>query len=348
MNQISSYSGLATKIRAMQSRLLTRSQLFELAGCSSIADAAAYLKQQPGYNQTLESLDETSLHRSAIEQYLKKSIWRDFSRIYRFCNLKQRQFLELYVIRYEIAFLKLCLRTVYDENVISIADEDAAWFYQRYFSFDIAKLNGTSMLGRLIDALRGSEYYSILSGIYDNAGQRTTLFDYEMALDLYYFGSTWKSIHKQFSGKEKNALLEAYGSKMDMLNIQWIYRLKKYYKMSAADIFDSLIPVYYRLKRETIVSMTEAENLDSLAELIRSTRYGEQFSEDSPSELERRYHAALHAIHRASVRKYPYSILCVDSHLYEKEQETDLITTIVEGIRYGLSHEEIARYITYT
>ena len=94
--------------------------------------------------------------------------------------------------------------------------------------------------------------------------------------------------------------------------------------------------------------MVEAENLNYLAEQIRSTRYGEQFSEDSPSELEQRYHAALHAIHKASVRKYPYSIVCVDSYLYEKEQETDLITTIIEGIRYGLSHDEITRYITYT
>ena len=348
MNHILSYSGLATKIRAMQSRLLTRAQLFELAGCSSIADAAAYLKQQPGYNQTLQNLDESSLNRSAIEQYLKQSILRDFSRIYRFCNLKQRQFLDLYVLRYEVSFLKLCLRTVYDENIISIADEDTAWFYKRYFSVDIAKLNAASTLGRLIDALKGTNYYSILSGIYDNAGQETTLFDYEMALDLYYFGSTWKTINKQFSGKEKSALLEAYGSKMDMLNIQWTYRLKKYYKMSATEIFDSLIPVYYRLKKETIAAMVEAESLNYLAEQIRSTRYGEQFSEDSPSELEQRYHAVLHAIHRASVRKYPYSIVCVDSYLYEKEQETDLITTIIEGIRYGLSHDEITRYITYT
>ncbi len=348
MNHILSYSGLATKIRAMQSRLLTRSQLLELAGCSSIADAVAYLIQQPGYYQTLQGLDEASMNRSTIEQYLKQSILRDFSRIYRFCNLKQREFLDLYVIRYEIAFLKLCLRTVYDENIISITDEETVWFYKRYFSFDITRLNATSTLGRLIDALKGSEYYSILSGIYDNAGQKTTLFDYELALDLYYFGSTWKSINKHFSGKEKNALLEAYGSKMDMLNIQWIYRLKKYYRMSAAEILDSLIPVYYRLKRETIITMAEAESLNRLAELIRATRYGEQFSEDSPSELERRYHAALHAIHRASVRKYPYSIVCVDSYLYDKEQETDLITTIIEGIRYGLSYDEIARYITYT
>lgn len=345
MNHILSYSGLTTKVRAMQSRLLTRAQLYELAGCSSIAEAAAYLKRLPEYSRTLESLEESSLHRDSVEMCLRQSIFQDFSRIFRFCNLKQRKFLKLYMIRYETAFLKLCLRTVYDENTISVTDKNGGWFYKRYFSFDIQRISSASTLGGLIECLRDTDYYDILSGIYHGADESTTLFDYEMALDLYFFRNIWQSVNNLFTGDEKKAFLESYGTKIDMLNIQWIYRSRRYYSMSPGDIQAILIPARYRLKKETIRAMTESESPEALADLIRSTRYGGEFTVESPVGLEHLYRSILDAVHKTEARKYPYSMICVDSYLYAKEQETDLITTVIEGIRYGLSRDEIARYI---
>lgn len=47
MGSLLSYSGLTTKIRAMQSRLLTDDQYRELAELKSVPQAVTYLKQQP-------------------------------------------------------------------------------------------------------------------------------------------------------------------------------------------------------------------------------------------------------------------------------------------------------------
>ena len=43
-----------------------------------------------------------------------------------------------------------------------------------------------------------------------------------------------------------------------MLNLQWIYRSKKYYHMTPADIYALLIPVHYRLSRREISALVEA------------------------------------------------------------------------------------------
>lgn len=45
MSSLLSYSGLSTKIRAMQSRLLTTQQYRELAELKTVPQAVAYLKQ---------------------------------------------------------------------------------------------------------------------------------------------------------------------------------------------------------------------------------------------------------------------------------------------------------------
>lgn len=53
MGSLLSYSGLTTKIRAMQSRLLTDDQYRELAELKSVPQAVTYLKQQPAYEAIL-------------------------------------------------------------------------------------------------------------------------------------------------------------------------------------------------------------------------------------------------------------------------------------------------------
>ena len=84
MGKLLSYSGISTKIRAMQSKLITEDQIQEMLQFTSTSHAAAWLKRTPEYSKTWASLDENSLHRGQIEKLLKASIFNDFSKIYQF------------------------------------------------------------------------------------------------------------------------------------------------------------------------------------------------------------------------------------------------------------------------
>ena len=70
MGTLLSYSGLSTKIRAMQSRLMTEKQYQEIAQMESVTQVVAYLKRQPGFAKLWADLDESSLHRGEIEKLL--------------------------------------------------------------------------------------------------------------------------------------------------------------------------------------------------------------------------------------------------------------------------------------
>ena len=48
MGTLLSYSGLSTKIRAMQSKLMTEKQYQEISQLESVPQVVAYLKKQPG------------------------------------------------------------------------------------------------------------------------------------------------------------------------------------------------------------------------------------------------------------------------------------------------------------
>ena len=98
MGGVLSYSGLSTKIRAMQSRLATEEQFQEIIQLSDVPQVVAYLKRTPEYAKIWSSLDENDLHRGDIEKLLKKSIFQNFARIYHFANRKQRNE-KLFIIR---------------------------------------------------------------------------------------------------------------------------------------------------------------------------------------------------------------------------------------------------------
>ena len=106
------YSGITTKVRAMESRLLKPEQFQELAEQEDVRSAADYLKEQPAYAEVFEGLDDTKLHRGYMEQILTQSEYRDFTRLYRFSGVKQRRFLDLYFKHYEVEVIKKLLRHV--------------------------------------------------------------------------------------------------------------------------------------------------------------------------------------------------------------------------------------------
>ena len=56
MGSVLSYSGLSTKIRAMQSRLVTDEQLEEIVQLPNVPQVTAYLKRTPEYQNIWSGL----------------------------------------------------------------------------------------------------------------------------------------------------------------------------------------------------------------------------------------------------------------------------------------------------
>ena len=51
MGDLLAYSGVSTKLRAMQSRLFTREQCLELAASKNVTEAVNYLRPAPGLSR---------------------------------------------------------------------------------------------------------------------------------------------------------------------------------------------------------------------------------------------------------------------------------------------------------
>ena len=100
----------------------------------------------------------------------------------------------------------------------------------------------------MIRGLKGSAYYEPLEKLLEQG--KATLPACETAMDMLYFKTIWKIKDKYLSKAEAKMLAQCFGTKMDMLNFQWICRAKKYYNLSEGDIYALIIPIQYHVTKK--------------------------------------------------------------------------------------------------
>ena len=341
MGSLLAYSGMTTKVKAMKSHLIQDSQYREMAALDSVTSSVDYLKKLPSYASVFSGTEAGELHRAKIEELLLQSKYQDFSKLYRFSNLSQRKFLDIYFMHYEIAALKRCLRSVIGHKPLELNLSLFQEFFERHSKLNLTRISASGNLTEFTANLAGSPYYDIM--VHLNQQEHMTLFDYEMNLDLIYFKTMWKVKGRNLKKDEREALAQCFGDRLDMLNIQWIYRCLKYYRMTPSEICALLIPIQYRLKAEQIRAMASAGSLDEFFGILSTTYYGglglaDLNAQPNPEKLTEQ---VLNRIHLLTMRRDPYSIATVNSYLYFKEQEICRIIHIIESVRYGLDSHQI-------
>ena len=338
-----SYSGIVTKVRAMQAKLLTEKDFENIANLKSVPEAIDYLKEKPAYADYVNRMDVSLYHRGNVEKVLYQSLFDDYTRIFRFAGMEQKKFLKIYWKRYEIDLINYCLRIIFNHYDKPFDLEYKKEFFDKYSQISIDKLITSRNIVELVDNLRGTEYYAPLQKLRD--AEDANLFDYDLALDLYYFSSMWKKNKRLLKGKELELYTRDCGTKIDLLNIQWIYRAKKYYHMLPPDIYSLTIPIHYRISVEEFKMLVEAPTLEEFERQLGTTYYAKKLVGFEGKKLEHIYKECLKRLYLSDRRKNPYSIATVNTYLFLKEEEIYKLTTALECVRYGLTSRETLAYL---
>lgn len=343
MGNVMTYSGITVKIRAMQAKLLKDGDYEQIASMRRVPEVTEFLKEKPAYEKYLEEMDSTLYHRGNVEKILYQSLFDDYSRIFRFGGPQQKQFLKTYWKRYEVDVINYCLRIVFNHYQIPFDLDYKKEYFDRYSQISIDALVASKNVEELVDNLAGTEYYEPLKKIREM--ETATLFDYDMALELYYFTTLWKRQKRLLKGKELKLYARDCGTKIDLLNLQWVYRAKKYYHMLPPDIYSLTIPIHYRLSVKEYKTLVETPSLEEFLRQAENTWYARKYDFGDGRTMEQTYKDCLRHLYLADRRQNPYSVASIYTYLYLKEEEIDKLTTALECIRYGLPRSETLAYM---
>lgn len=348
-NALMTYSGIAAKIKAMKGRLLKAEDYYNIASMQSVSEFLSWLRETPSYGKVFDRVPG-ALHRGEIEKLLQLALYDDYARIYTFAGPAQRSFLKAYFKRYEVQIIKAFLHLIFDHRDIAFDTTLIPGHFAGQSEVDIRLLSKCRSLEEFIEALKGSDYYALLSPLKDV--REASLFDYELALDIYFFRYLWRLKDKALKSGELAQITKIYGTQIDLLNILWIYRSKRFYKIDSTQMYTNLIPIHYRLNIPFIKRLIESETPSQYRELLGKSFYGralasiEHSEKDPDTGLFIMYESIMKKLHRAAARKYPYSLAVIDEYLFLREEEINRLTTAMECIRYGLDASQILKNIS--
>lgn len=337
------YSGLVTKTKAMHGKLLGEEDIVRLSEAENVEAIIAFLRGYGSYAPIYQSHEEIA-HRAQVEAVINDSLYADYGKLYRFASGAQREGLSIVFLRYEINVLKSCLEHVFlGGNTANLSY--LSIFFDRHADFDTGAVAAAESLAELVQALAGTKYEAYFKQMQET---QATYANGGIGLDILYYRMAWEKKDKLGDDGMKKIYTTLLGTEIDWQNIMWMYRSKRFYGRRGAQIYADMIPIRYRLKKSELTALLETDSLDEFVEILGGTAYfTEKDAIVSPGD-EITFGRIMEKTYAQVCRKYPMSLAPVLKYLYDKENEIDRLTTVLEGVRYRIPAREIQELVLTT
>lgn len=322
------YPSINAKLKGMYAKRLKNDDLQDLAKQNNLKSAVAILKNK---SSSLNVLSEDA-DREQIEKVLNGEIIYDIEKIVKYLDKNDTQIFNLLISKYEIRCIKKAIKLLYSKNEY---DENIKIWTNTIFT-DLKGLESIKSIDEFLKIINNTKYKKILKKYFENKDTEYSIFEIENELDKMYLKSIYNS-----AGNNKN-LKKMIGAKIDFTNILWIYRMKKYYNFSKDKIEKSIIDINYALKKNQILSLVKAKNIEELNEILKKTVYS-NIATDDIYELECNMKKYLHGLYIKNFKSNLLSINCIYSYLNLVELENKDIISIIEAVRYGIDKEKLLK-----
>jgi len=125
--------------------------------------------------------------------------------------------------------------------------------------------------------------------------------------DLQYYLTIWRSI-KMLNEPHRKAMQQVLGAEIDLQNILWAYRLKRFYGLYGDETYSYLIPIRHRLSKESLAKIVACKDVRSMQAELCNTIYKTVF--DNFSTPEQKLAEAIKLQYRKESRCSHIALLC--------------------------------------
>lgn len=349
MKILISYTKNATvaRARAMYGKRLSENDYKELAGKKSVSEVAEYLKKNTHYANALSSVNTASVHRGYLESVIRRYSFDRYINICDFQQLRNERFYNYLIVLSEIReILSVILHMNAESSEEYISGMPAYLIHKT--DIDLIQLAKARSMKELLSVLRHTPYFNVLRDINVDDRGHVDYLNCEIKLRTYYYNWLISTVKKDFSKPAENELLELIGTQIDIINIINAYRMKKYYGLSSAEIEKRSLPIYRKLSARKQKELYSHENAEEFLSAFLKTYYGRALNleDEKYFELEMDRLESIKA--RRALSFSQNAAVSVYSLVYIFDIEVKNIITIIEGIRYRRSSENILSMIVAT
>lgn len=334
-----SKNAITTKARAIYGKRLKVQNYNELLALDNVTDVASYLKNQTNYAKYLKGINESTIHRGQLETLIHRSRFEKYVALTKYDFSDKNGFFHFVITDYEVSII---LRAMILLNANSTQDiiTSIPIYTKEYVCFDLLDLSKINDFDDLLEVLNHTPYHKIIKPFKAVNGQ-IKLADCEHSLKLYYYSNLFKTIDTNYSGETRKALTNVILLEIELLNLNFIYRMKCYFKSTPEQIKEKVLPFYYKLSESKLDVLIDTPNPDEFLREVKFSRYSQQVKDVPFNYIEDYTKRLSFILNRSFVRTGHSPEICFYAFMFLTQIEISNISTIIEGIRYKTAPDDI-------
>ncbi|MDR2137440.1 MAG: V-type ATPase subunit [Synergistaceae bacterium] len=353
----------STKARVRRASLF-QSNDFRLFLEQRSAGEVAVQLGNTAYAPILKDFVLEDMRRTELEFLLNVSILAEGVTFRHYAGLRDKRLLDLWLESFDIGLLKNHLRTKlgtgkWDEHLspdrildlvsdfrLTLVDQNKL-FKADTLKDVVAAVKNESLRAAIMEAIpSGRENMDLAAG---GSDFQDIVFAVGMILDRNYFDGLYTAV-ANLGGDEGRMLRMLVGTRVDLMNLDWIYRARRFFGMSPEASLTLIMKNRYRANFEFLRKAAFAAP-HSLAATLEGTPYARVFDVDGVapalkevvlgSNIYRLLFAAAERVFLAGALGFQN----VAAYLMLKELEVRDLVAVVEMVRYGFDRRKASQVL---
>jgi len=343
MNPFASYRAINTKLHAKRRTLLSDADWIKMAECKNVSQVVEFLKKREGYKSLMVLNKECDLRRSDLEIVLDRYIVNEIEDILHYFSGSYKEFFKTFLMEYEISDLNLILRSITcNEEMAAI--ESLFVHSEKWGMVNYQKLVGCKNVLQFIETLKDTSYFMALKTM---TQEDLTKREFHMEMKLYMlFYKELIEKAARLDPKDEEIAKKFIGTKIDFLNVQWIYRALKYYDISPEEILIYSLPNGNRLGYRKLKVLSYTRDIETFKKLVHKYLAHPLFKDNDDVYLDCNTDRYLYKL-VSRIDKNDESIAASIAYLYILSIEVNDLVSLTEGIRYAVPESELSKFLVH-
>ena len=341
MNPYMAYEAVNTKIMTRIGQVLNTEKLNKILDFSTVDQLIDYIKDQDIVKRMPQNHKIDNINRDSLESLLGIFKTNEIEDMIHYFSGPYKDFIKSMLIDSEIADITLILRKIARGE--SLSDINKRFVHsEKYTSIEFDKLIGSKSIENFTQNLKDTPYYIGLRNLSnDDAINRE--FHIEMKLQGVFY-KTLLSKAEKLNKEDMETAKDIIGHKIDLENIQWIYRALRYYDISPEEILIYSLEGgkkigYSRLKSLCYVKSSE-EFKQLVTEYLKYNIFEGIAESDTDIGIDYNMYKYLKNKHYKNIGS------CI-SYVIILGIIIDDLSAITEGIKYNMPREKLMEYLAY-
>ncbi|WP_083439581.1 V-type ATPase subunit [Acetobacterium bakii] len=340
----SKHAAINTKALAMKARKISDQDYRELIKAKDLKEVFQYLRDNTYYGEFLQGLNPENLHRTEFEAHLNDLKIRETEKLMHYLLGEEKIFFQTFLVHLEVESLRILIRGIARKDDLESL-RGLLVYSQNNSKVPFERLMRVKDWEEFKKLLVDTDYYRILE-IYKDISAEQDLIMVEKNLDRYYYDLLKNRLQK-LNKKENQDLIDAQRRNIDLLNLIWIYRGKKFYDLSREELIAYSLRGGLEITERKLLDLVYTKDLVEMKELLKNSEYAFLFNHTKTIDLfmERRRERYLHYMYLKLFNKADSGLGRVVAYIRLLDFEIEDITSIIESKRYRMGQEETKNYL---